>query len=122
MPRHIERRRSRAGRPRKWIEIPLANWMKASGIRAEDLADELEVDHSTVYRWLRGEQLPTLETAKAIANIARRKPTEVGPLTLEMILKKHDAGGHKTRRGESDGVLSRPTSEARDRRLATAQE
>jgi transcriptional regulator with XRE-family HTH domain len=118
MPRqHVERR----GRPRKWIEIPLAKWMKASGIRAEVLAQELEVDHSTVYRWLRGEQFPTIETAKAIAIIARRKPTSVGPLTLEMILKKHDAGGH-VRRGENDGVLSRPTAEARDRRLATAQE
>jgi transcriptional regulator with XRE-family HTH domain len=94
--------------------------MKSSGIRAEDLADELEVDHSTVYRWLRGDQFPTIETAKAIAIIAHR--TDSGRnLTLDKILKKRDAGGNE-RRGENDGVLSRPTAEARDRRLATAPE
>ena len=65
------RKRSLAGRPRKWVSSPLADWMIASKIRAEDLAQDLAVDHSTVYRWLRGEQLPTLETAKAIAAIAR---------------------------------------------------
>jgi transcriptional regulator with XRE-family HTH domain len=61
----------RRGRPRKWAEIPLAAWMISSGIRAEDLADRLGVDHSTVYRWFRGEQNPTRTTAKAIAEIAR---------------------------------------------------
>jgi hypothetical protein len=62
---------SNVGRPRKWVSSPLADWMIASKIRAEALAQELEVDLSTVYRWLRGDQLPTLKTAQAIAAIAR---------------------------------------------------
>jgi transcriptional regulator with XRE-family HTH domain len=118
MPNHqeVERR----GRPRKWAEIPLAAWMIASGIRAEDLADRLGVNHSTVYRWFRGEQNPTLTTAKAIAEIARRSGSG-RKLSLEDILNPrrrpntHDEEKH-------DGVLSRSTAEARDRRLATAQE
>ena len=63
----------RRGRPRKWVSSPLAEWMIASKIRAEDLADELEVDNSTVYRWLRGEQNPSLKTAQAIATLETRK-------------------------------------------------
>ena len=73
------------GRPRKWAEIPLATWMIASGIRAEDLADRLGVDHSTVYRWFRGEQNPTLTTAKAIAEIAQRSGRK---LTLDDIFNR----------------------------------
>jgi hypothetical protein len=62
----------RRGRPRKWVSSPLADWMIASKIRAEDLADRLGVDHSTVYRWLRGEQNPSLKTAQAIATLETR--------------------------------------------------
>jgi transcriptional regulator with XRE-family HTH domain len=59
--------------------------MIASGIRAEDLADRLGVDHSTVYRWLRGEQSPTHNTAHAIAEIARRSGRK---LTLDDIFNR----------------------------------
>jgi transcriptional regulator with XRE-family HTH domain len=71
----------RRGRPRKW-NGPLAEWMIATGIRAEALADAVDVDLSTVYRWFRGEQSPTYDKALVIAEIAR----SVGPnLTVEEI-------------------------------------
>jgi transcriptional regulator with XRE-family HTH domain len=107
----------RRGRPRKWAETPLAAWLIESKIRAEDFADKLGVEHSTVYRWLRGDQNPTIETAQAIVDIARRSGSR-RKLTLEDILnrRRRPLPG----RGENDGVLSRPTAEARDRRLATA--
>ena len=85
MPRHIERRRSRAGRPRKWIEIPLANWMKASGIRAEDLADEL------------GDRLGLAEAVRGLgkAYLARREYTKIDKLVLESEFGRYFAAVHR---------------------------
>jgi transcriptional regulator with XRE-family HTH domain len=104
----------RAGRPRKW-KGAFAEWMISNKIHPEELADEVEVDLSTVFRWCRGEQFPSLPTAQSIAEFARRSGRT---LTLDDLLAPR---GHFIGRGKPYGVLSRPTAQTGNRRLATAQ-
>lgn len=43
-----------------------------SSYRIENLADEVDVDPASVYRWARGDSFPSLPKAIAIVEIARR--------------------------------------------------
>jgi hypothetical protein len=53
-----------------------------SSYRAEVLADEINVDPATCYRWARGDGFPSIPKAIAIVEVARRSGRR---LTLEDI-------------------------------------
>jgi transcriptional regulator with XRE-family HTH domain len=112
MSEKIEKR----GRPRKW-RGPLADWIKSAGVRIDKLADELNVDEGTVYRWLRSELAPSIRQAIAIAEIARRSGTT---LQLEDFSIQRGRTIHEHEEKKHYGVLPRPTAQTGNRRLATA--
>ncbi|HYW37823.1 MAG TPA: helix-turn-helix transcriptional regulator [Terriglobales bacterium] len=105
------------GRPSKW-DGPFAEWMEDNGIRADALADEVGVDLSTVYSWLRGDTFPARSKALLITEIARRSGSR-RKLTLEDILNPRPKKSLDEEQINA-GVLPRPTSQAINRRMATA--
>jgi transcriptional regulator with XRE-family HTH domain len=48
------------------MTMTLQEWLDANGIKVVELSDQLGLDHSTLYRILRGERMPSLEVAAVI--------------------------------------------------------
>jgi hypothetical protein len=75
----IERRR---GRPREAWPGRLGAFI--TSYHVENLADAVEVDPASVYRWARGDAFPSLGKAIAIVEVARMAGTE---LSLEDVFE-----------------------------------
>lgn len=50
------------------------------------LAEEIQVQRHTVYKWLNGIQPPNRNNAAAIVMLSTRTPLDIGPLTYDDIL------------------------------------
>jgi DNA-binding XRE family transcriptional regulator len=84
-------------------------------MRVENVASELDVDPASVYYWMKGTCQPSIQRAYAIIDLAKRFGTK---LRLEDIyIRKANTNYDEEKH---DGVLSKPASEARDRRLVSA--
>jgi transcriptional regulator with XRE-family HTH domain len=53
--------------------MTLDEWLQAKKINVVAFADELGLDHSTLYRAISGERMPSLEVAFAIEHLTRGK-------------------------------------------------
>lgn len=84
-----------------------------SSYRIENLADEVEVDSASVYRWMRGDSSPSVPRALAIVEVARRSGTT---LTLEDVLIREVITNDEGK----NGLLSRTAKKNRARRLVSA--
>ena len=46
--------------------MTLKQWLKVNGLKVVEFSDLLGLEHSTIYRILRGERMPSLEVATVI--------------------------------------------------------
>jgi DNA-binding XRE family transcriptional regulator len=74
----------RRGRPRSTWTWTGKLGAFVSSYRIENLADAVEVDAASVYRWMRGDSSPSVANAIAIVELARAAGT---PLTLEDVFQ-----------------------------------
>jgi DNA-binding XRE family transcriptional regulator len=82
--------------------------------RVDHLADQVEVDPASIYRWARGDSLPSVPKAIAIVEVARRSGRT---LSLEDIFVREVTTS--TDEGKRDGFLSSTAKENRTRRLGS---
>jgi transcriptional regulator with XRE-family HTH domain len=75
----------------------LSDAIKAAGILQIDLAERIGVTRSAVYRWIKGEKLPTIPQLEAFAGVLQVDRVWLSTGVGQMPMVDPDRGAHQER-------------------------